>query len=83
MPCRILEGKGGRLCAPAPSEREGTTGFFCDAGCEVREVGDGFLVSEHVKERLRGVGTGGRSLSPSAALELVKPASGGVRWSHC
>lgn len=40
------------------------------------------MPSEQVKERLRGVGTGGRSASTSA-LEAVKVGSGGVRCSLC
>lgn len=77
MPGRPLDGKGGLLCAIPPSEREGTTGFFCIV---VGVTGWG-LESEQVKERLRGVGTGGRSESPSAALEVAKMWSGIVRWS--
>ncbi len=41
------------------------------------------MVSEQVKERLRGVGNGGRSGSPSAGLEVGKTGSGGARWSFC
>lgn len=82
-PGRDLAGKGGRLFTTPPSEREGTTGFLCVVGCREMGVGGGGLVSEQVKERLRGVGTGGRSASPSAGLEGVKMVSGGVRCSFC
>lgn len=83
MPGRDLDGKGGLLCAIPPSEREGTTGFLFMEGWELTGVGGWGFVSEQVKERMRGVGTGGRSGSPSAALEAVKMGSGGVRWSLC
>lgn len=84
MAGRDLAGKGGRLCATPPSEREGTTGFFCIKGCKVMGFEGWGLVSEQVKERLRGVGTGGRSGSLSAGLEEhANIGSGGVRWSFC
>lgn len=83
MPSRDLEGTGGRLSAIPPSERDGTTGFLYVEGCEEMGAGGCGLVSERVKERLRGVGSGGRSESPSAGLELVKMGSGDVRWSIC
>lgn len=71
-----------------PSERQGTTGFLLMI-CECRPllltvfvVDEDCLVSEQVKERIRGTGTGTGCLSASrSVLGKANSASGGVRCS--